>query len=247
MVSRIRPSSRVPRAAFVLAAALVGVVPFVEAGKPLPEVPLVVSFGAAPGMMIVSEAQPPSTIPYTDRQENVRAFLYPSGGFSFTTRADTAAPDYRWVCFGPGVGITTVEEPNPPAFPSGCWPLELQLMGQRITFGEEPVTIQTMAQGDSVVAFVRFAWKVGTDTYRLGYGTDMDGDGTEDSPPLTTTCEANVAGKCTTWTVASEGDHLAALFVVVPRTGKNGKVTWVNEPLGLYVMPFVQTLTVKTP
>ena len=104
-----RPSPGVPRAAFVLAAAFVGVVPFVEAGKRLPEVPLVLSFGTAPDLILSDGAG------YTDGVDNVRAFLFPSGNLSFTTRANTAMTATRTVYFGLG---SPVDQDGAP-FPGG--------------------------------------------------------------------------------------------------------------------------------
>jgi hypothetical protein len=243
---RIRPPSGVPSAAFVLAAAFVGVVPFVEAAKPLPEVSLYLTFGVPNGIQSDGQIAPVLNITadYADGKENVRAFLFPSGNLSFNTHANTAAEATREVCFGPGVPISLTEDP----FPSGCWPMQNQVMGGPLFYSPDwSVNIQTLGLGGSVLRLTRFNWKIGTDTYHLGYGTDMDGNDELDSPEVRVTCTAaNTQGKCTTWTVAPVGNGTAALFVARQVPGKGGKMTTgPNEYVGHYLMPFVQTLTVQ--
>jgi hypothetical protein len=94
----------------------------------------------------------------------------------------------------------------------------------------------------------RFAWDQPGYIYRLGYGTDMDLNGVMDSPDVTVTCIApsNTSLPCTTWVLAPSTDGTAALFRFALTVGKRGAIVeGPAELVGLYHMPFVQTLTLK--
>lgn len=238
MVSRfMRSSLRISPLALVAAAALVSGVSLAEAQKkPLQDLPLLLSF-AAPSA-IQSDGQhapaPYDAHDYADGLENVRSYLFPSGNLSFNTQADTRRTATRTVCFG----LAT-------SFPAaGCWTLQAQVM--TLIDNGDMANIQSLAVGQSVRRLTRFDWKVGTDTYRLGYGTDMDGDDEQDAPGVIVTCTAaGATGKCATWTVTPETDGTAALYRA-PQVVVRGKTTvGPNEFIGVYVMPFVQTLSAK--
>ena len=117
-------------------------------------------------------------------------------------------------------------------------------------YASDRTLIQNLRYGQSVAKLTRFAWTdASTNTiYRLGYGTDMDGDGQLDSPSARATCIAPVnaaAGQCTTWTITPETDGTAALFSFA-QTIKGGKVTVGPAVLvGHYIMPFVETIARK--
>ena len=113
------------------------------------------------------------------------------------------------------------------------------------TSGDVP--IQNLRYGQSVQKLTRFAWDDAAVRYRLGYGTDMNLDGIQDSPAVTVTCIApsDTNLPCTTWVLAPAADGSAALFRFSLTTQGKNVVEGPAELVGLYTMPFVQTLTKK--
>jgi hypothetical protein len=110
------------------------------------------------------------------------------------------------------------------------------------------VMIQNLRYGQSVRKLTRFTWDDGSVRYRIGYGTDMDMNGVQDSPAVTVTClaPADTSKPCTSWVLAPETDGTVALFRFVLTTNKRGVIgEGPAEFVGMYQMPFVQTFTIK--
>ena len=227
--------------AMALALALATIAPELEAqkGKPLSEVPMLLSFGTGEANALRSDGHlaPGDAADYAHGVENVQAVLYPAGNLGFSTQANGRQAAERAVCFDFG-------SQQVPFAAGQC----VNIAQPMIAYLTETTPIHNLAYGQSVPKLTRFAWTdASTNTlYRLGYGTDMDGNGQLDSPPVRVTCILPIdaaAGQCSTWTVAPEADGTAALFSFA-QTIRGGKVTVGPAVLvAHYVMPFVQTIT----
>jgi hypothetical protein len=218
-----------------------------QKGKPLPEVPVTVSFGTG-------ALQGDLGGDYVNGVENVLAVVYPSGNVGLNTQADTRQLATRKVCLS--FGAQQVPQELAAALALDSRVSIGHSAGPYVAPGRIP--IQSMADGQVIDASGWFSWKVAgaqagtTIQYRLWYGWDVTGDGNIDSPPLKVTCieGGSSQGSCTMWTVATEAnsgdlwpDHTATLQSSVV-TVKGGKVT--TGPvvqLGEFVMPFVMTVT----
>lgn len=209
------------------------------AARPLREVPVLVTFGNGPTDSLRSDGllAPGYEADYANGLENVLAVLQPSGSFRFFTQNNTQQPATRAMCFD--FGAQSV-----PFAPARC-----VNVGQPMhAYASGDVPIQNLTYGQSVRKLTRFAWDEPGYRYRLGYGTDMDADGLQDSPEVTVTCiaPASTSQPCTSWVLAPATDGTAALFRFALTGGKKGNVTeGPAEYLGAYLMPFVQTITVK--
>jgi hypothetical protein len=62
---------------------------------------------------------------------------------------------------------------------------------------------------------------------------------------VTCIAPADTSKPCTTWVLAPETDGTAALFRFALTNSRKGVVEGAPEFLGNYVMPFVQTFTIK--
>jgi hypothetical protein len=220
-----------------------------SAAKPPREVALAVTFGSGQTDTLRSDGRqaPGYEADYVNGLENVQAVLQSSGNFRFFTQSDTAQPPLRAMCFDFGaqeVPFARVQCVN---------------VGQPMhsyTDGSD-VPIQSLTYGQSVHKLTRFAWDDGGYRYRLGYGTDMDADGVQDAPGVTVTCiaPADTSKSCTTWVLAPESGSAAPAgtaalfqFALTVTKGRRGTTTVTEGPavlIGHYVMPFVQTLTLK--
>lgn len=204
-----------------------------------PETPLIVTFGNSEADALRSDGfqAPGYNADYADGLENVLAILQTSGNFRFFTQDDTRLAASRAVCFNFGTQPV-------PFVPAQCVNI-----GQPMhAYATGNVAIQGLRYGQSVKKLTRFSWTEAAYTYRIGYGTDMDMDGVQDSPAVTVTCIApsDTARPCTQWILSPQADGAAALFRFPLSTGKRGVLTeGPAEFLGIYQMPFVQTLTVK--
>lgn len=207
------------------------------AAKPAADIPLLLTFGS-PGDALRSDSRlaPGYVADYAHGLENVLAILQPSGNFRFSTHNDTKLAVQRRMCFDFGA------QPVPFA-PAQCVDVEQPMHA----FPTGDVPAQSLRYGGSVKKLTRFAWDDGAYRYRLGYGTDMDMDGVQDSPAVNATCiaPADTTQPCSTWVLAPETDGTAALFrFPLQRSGKSvleGSAQYV----GSYVMPFVETFTLK--
>lgn len=201
------------------------------AGKPLSEVPLLLDFEVG---ALSSDAGT-----YIDGTQNVLAILQPSGNFRFSTQDSTRQAPQRSMCYDFG---TQLDGTGLPLAAQDC--VNVTQPMHAYTTGDVP--IQSLTYGQSVRKLTRFDWDDGGYRYRLGYGTDMDRDGVEDSPAVTVTCTADDAsGACTTWRLAPETDGSAALFRFALTTKKGSTTEGPAEFVGRFTMPFVQTFTRK--
>ncbi len=210
------------------------------AGKPAPDVAVLVTFGQGPADALRSDGfvAPGYLADYANGLENILALIQSSGNFRFFTQDDTRKPALRSTCFDFGAQVVP--------FQSG----QCVNVGQPMhAFPQGDVLIQNLRYGQSVRKLTRFAWDQDSFTrYRLGYGTDMDQNGVQDSPPVTVTCIApsDTSKPCATWVLAPATNGTAALFRFPLTTSRSGNVTeGAPQFLGTYTMPFVQTITVK--
>jgi len=211
------------------------------AAKPLREIPLLVSFGAGPNDALKSDGfqAPGFQADYANGVEHVLAILQTTGNFRFFMDGDAQLTPIRSLCFD--FGIQSVPFPA-----AQCVHANQPMLG----YADNNIAIQSLRYGQSVRKLTRFTWQDGSSyIYRLGYGTDMDMDGTQDSPSVRVTCTApaDTTLPCTTWVLAPDTDGTAALFrfALLPGKPRGTLVEGPAEPLGTYLMPFVQTLTVK--
>ena len=74
------------------------------------------------------------------------------------------------------------------------------------------VAIQNLALNQQVQKLTRLAWDENGYRWRIGYGTDMDQNGTIDSPPAVVTC-VEFGQACIKWLMTPSGvNGEAALF-----------------------------------
>ena len=211
------------------------------AAKPLREIPLLVSFGTGAGDALKSDSlqAPGFQADYANGVENVLAILQTTGNFRFFMDGDAQLTPIRSLCFD--------FRDQPVVFPAAqCVHANQPMLG----YADNNVAIQNLRYGQSVRKLTRFTWQDGSSyVYRLGYGTDMDMNGVQDSPSVRVTCTApaDISLPCTTWVLAPETDGTAALFRFALLSGKprGALVEGPAESLGTYLMPFVQTLTIK--
>lgn len=224
-------------AGLVVASMVIGTV--LAAARPPAEIPLLVTFGSGLTDALRSDGSiaPGYAADYADGLQNVLAILQTSGNFRFFTQNDTRLPATRAMCFDFGDQFV----PFPPT--------QCVNVGQPMhAYPSGDVAIQNLRYGQVVHKLTRFAWEEPGYIYRLGYGTDMDLDGIKDSPDVTVTCIApsNTSLPCAQWVLAPSTDGQAALFRFAVTAGKRGAVVeGPAELIGLYQMPFVQTLAVK--
>jgi len=213
--------------------------PALLAAKPPAEIPLLVTFGTGTTDTLRSDGLIALgyTADYANGVENVLAVLQSSGNFRFFTQNDDRFAALRTMCFDFG------SQPVP--FASA----QCVNVGQPMhAFPTGDVAIQSLRYGQSVKKLTRFAWTEGAYVYRLGYGTDMNMDGVQDSPAVNVTCIApsDTSRPCAKWVLSPQADGSAALFRFQLLSGRHGVVTeGPAEFIGNYAMPFVQTLTVK--
>ena len=210
------------------------------AAKPPREIPLLVSFGTGPADALRSDGflAPGFQADYADGLENVLAILQTSGNFRFFMQNDTQLPALRSLCFDFGAQLV-------PFASAQCVHANQPMHAYPVN----DVAIQNLRYGQSVPKLTRFAWQDSSSyIYRLGYGTDMDLNGVQDSPAVRVTCTAppNTNVPCTTWVLAPETDGTAALFRFALMPGKRGAVVEGSpEWIANYTMAFVQTLVLK--
>jgi hypothetical protein len=178
------------------------------AGKPSPNIPLplLVSFGAGEADALRSDGwhAPGFQDDYADGLENVLAILQTSGNFRFFMDGDAQLPPQRSLCFD----FRAQQVPFPAA---QCVHANQPMHAYPVN----DVAIQNLRYGQSVRKLTRFTWQDSTNyVYRLGYGTDMDTNGVQDSPSVRVTCTAPAvtSAPCTQWVLAPETDGTAALF-----------------------------------
>ena len=211
-----------------------------SAGRPAPDIPVLVTFGQGPADALRSDGftAPGYLADYANGLENVLAVVQRSGNFRFFTQDDTRKPAVRTMCFDFGTQLVPFQG------------AQCVNVGQpMLAYPQGDVAIQNLRYGQSVRKLTRFGWNEGNGyIYRLGYGTDMNMDGLQDSPSVTVTCIApsDTSKPCDTWVLAPESDGTAALFRFPITAGRNGNlIEGAPEFVGMYTMPFVQTFTLK--
>jgi hypothetical protein len=210
--------------------------------KPMAEIPLFVWFGAqadgGPGGLTSDGRQVSVTLngvtttaDYANGSENVQAVLQPSGNFRFNTQVNTKKTAVRHLCVDFGAQLNGLSmQPLPNSYQ--CVTIEQPMHG----YATGDVAIQNLSLNQQVLKLTRFAWTESGYRWRIGYGTDMNQDGTLDSSPVAVTCiEANSSGTCTTWLMTPSTDGAAALFrFLIARNGSEGPAEFVAN----VTMPF---------
>jgi hypothetical protein len=208
------------------------------AGKPPAEISLLLTFGQGASDALRSDGYtaPGVTADYANGAENVLAILQTSGNFRFSTEDDTRLAVQRSMCFD--FGTQSV-----PFAPAQC----VNVLQPMHNYTTNDVAIQSLRYGGTVRKLTRFAWDDGGYRYRLGYGTDMDMDGQQDSPAVNVTCiaPADISKPCSKWVLTPETDGTAALFRFALTQTRKGVVEGPAESVGTYVMPFAETFSLK--
>lgn len=231
--------SRTPGTLSVALAISVGAVVALHGAKPPAVIRLLVSFDNGPSNALHSDSlsAPGYAADYADGLENVATTLESSGNFRLQLQANTGLPASRSMCFDFG-------SQSVPFAAAQCVPIQQPMH----SFPTGDQAIQSLRYGQSVRKLTRFTWDDGALRYRIGYGTDMDVNGVQDSPAVTVACIAppDSTKPCTRWLLKPESNGSAALFRFALTTGKRGAVIeGPAEFIGTYTMPFVQTLMVK--
>ena len=225
----------------VFAAAVAGL----NAGKPTADIPVRMNFSAGTTDRITTDGltAPGYADAYVDGIENVLAIIQASGNLRFTTHNDTRLAAARRVCIDFGTQFADQGQPVPfaDANPRQC----VDVMQPMHAFPAGDIPIMNLRYGQSVEKLTRFGWDDAGWHYRLGYGTDMDRDGVNDSPAVRVTCiaPADTNSACTKWVLAPalNGDAVLFRFPV-----KRGTVQETEGQLvARVVMPFAQTFQKK--
>jgi hypothetical protein len=217
------------------------------AGKPVADVPILVSFGHTESDALTSDGfiAPGFADDYADGVENVLAVIQGSGNLRFGTQSDESRAALRHLCvnfgdqFAAGGMLVPFLDGNPRQCVNVLQPMHAYLTGD--------VSINALRYGQSVEKLTRFAWDDSGYRYRIGYGTDMDMNGALDSPSVRVTCIAATSSTapCSKWVLAPSTDGTAALFRF-KLTNKKGAVQEGSpEFVAQVVMPFVETLSRK--
>jgi hypothetical protein len=212
--------------------------------KAAADLPVNLSFGTAATDGIRSDNR---TVPvngsvfdYANGSENVLAIIQSAGNFRFSTRDNSRKPNIRTVCvdFGTQFSNAAMLSPFADGTPRQC----VDMLEAMLGYAAGNVSIQQLRYGQSVQKLVRFTWTDGGYYYRLGYGSDMDQDGTLDSPPVVVTCIApvNASLACSKWLLSPQGTGgTTALFRYrILKTGEGPA-----ERIGTFSLPFTQTFS----
>ena len=217
------------------------------AGKPAPDIPLLVSFSSGETDALTSDGftAPGYAENYANGLENVLAIIQPSGNFRFGTENNLNAPSPRRMCvdFGTQFAEQGLSVPFVDGNPRQC----VKVLQQMHAYPTGDISIASLRYGQSVEKLTRFAWDDGSYRYRIGYGTDMDMNDVIDSPSVRVTCIAPAVSTaaCTTWVLAPGTDGGAVLYRFKLQN-KRGSVQEGNpEFVANFVMPFAQTFSRK--
>jgi len=219
----------------------------VSAGKPVQDIPLLLSFSSGEADALTSDGfmAPGYTENYANGLENVLAIIQPSGNLRFGTENDLNAPAPRRMCvdFGSQFADQGLSVPFVDGNPRQC----VKVLQPMHAYPTGDISIASLRYGQSVEKLTRFAWDDGSYRYRIGYGTDMDTNGVNDSPAVRVTCiaPANSTATCTTWVLAPSTDGTAALFRFQLQNKRGSVQEGTAEFVANFVMPFAQTFTRK--
>jgi hypothetical protein len=218
-----------------------------SAGKPIADLPLLVSFGHSESDALTSDGfiAPGYADDYADGAENVLAIIQGSGNLRFGTQSDETRAALRRLCvdFGDQFAAQGMLVPFAGGNPRQC----VHVLQPMHAYPTGDVSIASLRYGQSVEKLTRFAWDDGGYRYRIGYGTDMDMNGVLDSPWVRVTCisAANTTAPCEKWALAPSTDGTAALFRF-KLTNKKGIVQEGSpEFIASFVMPFAETFVRK--
>lgn len=213
------------------------------AAKPLSDIPVLLWFGNAAGDGITSDGQVVSVnglvADYADGMQNVLTIMQSTGNFRFTTTDNTRKAAQRAACVDFGTQFA-----GPLPYGDGGARQCVSILEAMHNYPTGDIALQNLRYGQSVQKLVRFTWIDGGYAYRLGYGSDMDGDGVMDSPPVSVTCIApqDASQPCSKWLLApSDAAGTAAFF----RFQQLRKGEGPAEFLGTYDMPFSETWVQK--
>jgi hypothetical protein len=217
------------------------------AGKPLADIPLLVSFSSGETEMLTSDGflAPGYTSNYAQGLENVLAIIQPSGNLRFGTQNNLNAAATRSMCldfntqFADRGMIVPFVDGNSRQCVNVSQPMHAYPTGD--------ISIAALRYGQSVEKLTRFAWDDGSYRYRIGYGTDMDMNGVFDSPPVRITCiaTADTTTTCSSWVLAPSTDGTAALFRFKLTTKRGVVNEGTAEFVAAVLMPFAQTFSRK--
>jgi hypothetical protein len=212
--------------------------------KAAADLPVNLSFAAVTGDGIRSDNRTVtvngSSVDYANGSENVLAIIQSAGNFRFSTRDNTRKPNIRTACvdFGTQFSDAGMLVPFADGTPRQC----VDMLEAMLGYATGNVSIQQLRYGQAVQKLVRFTWTDGGYYYRLGYGSDMDQDGTLDSAPVSVTCiaPANANLACSKWVLSPQGtEGNTALFRYrILKTGEGPA-----ERIGTFSLPFAQTFT----
>ena len=227
------------------------------AGKTPPDIPINLWFDNTLGQGLTSDNLTAGAngvvADYIDGLQNVLAIIQGGGNFRFSTEDNTRQAIQRSLCVDFGT-----QYPGALPFGNGGSYQCVNILQAMIGYGTTTSAIATLHPGQFVTKLVRFTWEDAGYYYRLGYGTDMNGNGVPDSPPVTVTCvepQNQPIAACTKWVLtplpdaaghydsfsSSTSTGTAAFYRA--RILKNGE--GAGELLGYYLMPFTQTFTRK--
>jgi hypothetical protein len=238
----------------ILAAAFAATVTAIPlwAARPLPDTPLLVWFGNETGDGLKSDGQHVVvnsggalvTADYANGIDNVLAVLQNDLGLSrFDMQSEKSKPSIRNVCvdFGTQLDAVTV---RPLPLSVECVNIEEPMHN----YPANDVAMQKLTLNQQVEKLTRFCWNEAGYRWRIGYGTDMNQDGTLDSPPVVVTCIATGgAGQpCTKWLMTPKTTTLpagrAAFYrFALLKGGKEGPAEFVAD----VDMPFSITLAAR--
>lgn len=150
-------------------------------------------------------------------EDNVLALIQSAGNYRFSTRLATNKPLRRRLCFDFGVQASPLGQ-------TYCGDVLIAMLGD----GD----IQDMRVGEQLSKRMRHSWTHEGYEYVLGFGTDWDQNGVQDSPPVTATCLSEANAVCTGWSLETAGGSTLSRAQVLKRG--LGPVQLV----GTYSMPF---------
>ena len=149
--------------------------------------------------------------------DNVLALIQSAGQYRFSTRLATNKPLRRRLCFDFGT------QPSPLG-QTYCADVLIGMLGDG--------NLQDMRVGEQLSKRMRHSWTHQGFEYVLGFGTDWDQDGVQDSPSVTATCLSETDAVCSEWSLQTAGGATLSRAQVLKR--ELGPMQLV----GTYSMPF---------
>ena len=217
------------------------------AGKPVADIPLLLGFSNTEADTLTSDGFLAAGYPadYADGIENILAIIQPSGNLRFGTENDLRSPATRRMCVD--FGSQFADQGLVVPFVDGNSRQCVNVLQPMHAYPTGDVSIASLRYGQSVQKLTRFAWDDGSYRYRIGYGTDMDMNGVDDSPSVRVTCTAPAisTAACTTWVLAPITNGAAVLYRFKLQNRKGMVQEGNPEFVANFVMPFAQTFSRK--